>query len=120
MAAMTATARGGGAGPLDMADLSRALPGGVSARGSTRVQSDGSVGGRGPLLRFAASSDALHDPSLSMEAANATANGHQNDSAPVSRASSTNSALLQGCCQPTCLTVPHPCGPIWSCVQGRH
>ena len=96
MAALAAAARGGGSGPLDMADLSRALPAGGSARASVRVQSDGSVGSRSPLRRLAASSDALHDPASGMEAVNAALNGHQNDSAPVSRASSTNSALLQG------------------------
>ena len=83
---------------MDMTDLSRALPGsgGSAARGSTREPSDGSVG-RGSVLRMAASSDALHDPALSTGyAAQRGANGHHNESAPVSRASSTNSAPVQG------------------------
>ena len=84
----------GAAGHMNLAELSRALPGDKQARGSTRVDADGSAGARGSLLRPAASADALHDAAAGAE----PANGHQHDSAPVSRASSTNSAILQGDC----------------------
>ena len=91
MAAMAAIARGA-AGPMDMADLAHALPGDRHARVPTQLSSDGISGGRRLPLRADTPADGRHSTAAGAE----QANGHQNESAPVSRASSTNSAILQG------------------------
>ncbi len=99
---MAAMARGA-AGQLNMAELSRALPGNRQARESSRSDAQGLSNAGRLLLRPAASVGGLPNTAAGAE----LANGNQNESAPVSRASSTNSAVLQG----DALTVCDPRAP---------
>lgn len=84
---MAAMARGT-AGQFSMAELSRVLPGDRQAREASRSDAQGLPDAARMLYRPAASVDALPNTAAGAEPANG--------SAPVSRASSTNSAVLQG------------------------
>ena len=94
---MAAFARGT-AGQLNMAELSRALPGDRQARELSRSDAQGLSDAGRMVLRPAAPVDGLSNTAAGAE----LANGNQNESAPVSRASSTNSAILQGDELPDC------------------
>ena len=80
------------AGHMNMADLSRAIPADNNARGPPRSGAAGPSDAGRLLLRPAAPIDGPPNAAAGAE----LANGNQNESAPVSRASSTNSAMLQG------------------------